>query len=114
MIKEMRLRDFQICTGSTGSMDSNKTVNLALFTSYEPVRLWFKERKIKAPFVKLVVNMTNEASRARLEGLVTVAIGICEAHIAVDFSTLLQRAADHHWVLGRVLHALGYVDQTIG
>jgi hypothetical protein len=114
MSKEMRLRDFQVSINTTGNMDDDVIIGRAFFTSFEPVVLWLRERIIKAPFGKLVVNLTNDATRARLEGHIMVAFGICHVAIAVDFSTLLQNAADHRWVFGRVLHALIYVDQQLG
>lgn len=109
MSKEVRLKDFQICGGPMGNMDEERAVNIALFSSYEPVRLWLKERTVKAPFGKIVVSLSDERIFAPWHGHVMNAIGICQVTEAVNLPTLRQNIGDHSWVLGLVLHALGCV-----
>lgn len=115
MNRLVRLVDFQVGLGSTSlGLDEQRPANLALFSTYEPIRLWLKERDVKAPFRKVVVGLSDQASFARWHGNVSNVAGICEITEAVDVTTLLAKAGDHRWVLGIVEHALGCVRRSTG
>ncbi len=115
MSKLVRLVDFQVGVGSTKlAQDEQRSANLSLFSTYEPVRLWLKEREVRAPFRKIVVSLSDEASFARWHGNVSNVAGICEVMEAVDPTTLVQRAGDHRWVLGVVEHALACIERNAG
>jgi hypothetical protein len=109
--KQVRLIDFQVYTRPTGYPSP---INEALFTAYEPIRLWLKERKIKAPFRKILISFVDEVWSARWHGQVSNAIGICEVTEAVVMPTLRRNAGDHRWVLGRVLHSLLCIARATG
>ena len=115
MTKNVRLIDFQVYAGSAGLADGEqRPINEALFATYEPVRLWLKENKVKAPFRKLLVSFADKVSTARWHGHVANAIGICEVTEAVDTHALGRDALDHRWVLGVVEHALSCVASATG
>jgi hypothetical protein len=115
MSKLVKLVDFQVHAGSVAChAGAQRPINEALFTTYEPVRLWLKAHGIKAPFRKIVVSFVDEASSARWHGHVSNAIGICEVTEAVDATMLVQKADDHRWVLGIVEHALGCIERSSG
>lgn len=115
MSKQVRLVDFQVYARPTGlAGDEQRPINEALFTTFEPVRLWLKEHEMKAPFRKIVVSIADEASSARWHGNVSNAIGICEVTEAVDMTMLVQKAGDHRWVFGLIEHALGCVARSAG
>ena len=112
--KQVRLIDFQVGAGFSGLvLDEEIEVNRALFTTYEPIRLWLREQGIKAPFCKIVVSFADEGRASKWHGSVMVAVGICEVTEAVDPSTLRNNAHDHRWVLGIVTHALACVAREI-
>ena len=113
MSKLARLVDFQVGVGSTGlALDEERSANHALFSTYEPVRLWLKERVVRAPFRKVVIALSDEATFARWHGNVSNVAGICEVTEAIDLRTLLEKASDHRWVLRIVEHALGCVARS--
>jgi hypothetical protein len=114
MSKDMRVRDFQVSAGSTGNMDEERAINLDLFSTYEPVRLWLKERVIKAPFRKVVVGFNNEAWAAPWHGKVMNAIGVCQVIESVDIAVLRQNAGDPRWVIAGVEHALSCIASALG
>ena len=115
MSKLLRLVDFQVGVGSANlRLDEQRTANLALFSTYEPVRLWLREREIKAPFRKIVVALSDQATFSRWHGNASNVAGICEVTEAVDVTTLLENARDHRWVLAVVDHALGCVRRSTG
>jgi hypothetical protein len=95
-------------------MDEERAINIALFAIYGPVRLWLKERVIKAPFSKVVVCFRDEASSAPWHGHVANAIGICQVTESVDVAVLRQNAGDHRWVIGVVEHALSCIASALG
>ena len=115
MNKLVRLVDFQVGVGSTNlAQHEQRSANLALFSTYEPVRLWLKERVIRAPFRKIVVSLSDEGSFACWHGNVSNVVGICEVMEAVDPATLVERAPDHRWVLGVVEHAIACIERDAG
>lgn len=115
MSKLIRLVDFQVYARPGGLADGEqRPINEALFTTYESVRLWLKEREVQAPFRKIVVALADEASSARWHGNVSNALGICEVTEAINSTMLLQRAGDHRWVLGVVEHALACIERSTG
>ncbi|HEY6562382.1 MAG TPA: hypothetical protein VI072_34175 [Polyangiaceae bacterium] len=96
-------------------LDSDRRrINHALFTSYEPVRLWLKEHNERAPFQKIVVSLDDKATAGPWQGNVANSGGVCEITEVVDIPTLESRAVDHRWVLGVVQHALGCVSRCVG
>src|SRR4051812_40065076 len=110
MSKITRLTDFQVYARPTGLVGGEqRSINEALFTAYEPVRLWLKEHELEAPFRKIVISLADYASSARWHGSVSNAVGICEATEAVELALLSRNAADHQWVLGIVGHALSCI-----
>jgi len=115
MKKQVRLVDFQIYARPTGlAAGEQRPINEALFTAFEPVRLWLKERQIRAPFRKIVVSLADSLACARWHGNVLNALGICEVTEAVEIPMLLEKAGDHRWVLGIAEHALGCVTRSTG
>ena len=118
MIKAARLRDFQLYARPTrthdGDVDPLGVTNLALFASYEPVRLWLREQKLAAPFQKLLVTLVDREAFSGWHGSVTHALGVCEVFEAVDMRMLRQAAGDHRWVLSLVDHALSCVARDTG
>ena len=113
--KQVRLIDFDVYADPGGlDMDEQKAINDALFTTYEPVRLWLKEHTVKAPFRKLLIILTDETWSAKWHGQVVVVGGICHVSEAVATPTLRNNAHDHRWVLGIVAHALACVAREIG
>lgn len=106
-----KLRDFQVFARAT--LGEQKAVNLALFATTEPVRLWLRERRFDAPFQKLLVSLTDAQTASQGHGSVTVVEGVCEISEAVDVEEVRTKALDHRWVLGIVKDALTRVaDQT--
>jgi len=113
--KSVRFMDFQVGVGSTSlALNEQRLANLALFSTYEPVRLWLKEREIKAPFRKCVITLSDEGTFTRWHGNVSNVAGICEVTEAINVTTLVQMAGDHRWVLGIVEHALACVARSTG
>ena len=53
----MRLVDFQIAPSGL-RLDEERALNLALFATFEPVRLWLRERRFVAPLRNIVVSRT--------------------------------------------------------
>jgi hypothetical protein len=115
MSKQARLVDFQVYARlSRLAEGEQKPLNEALFSTFEPVRLWLKDRVIEAPFKKIAISLADEASSARWHGNVSNAIGICQVTEAVNLPTLRESAGDHRWVLGIISHALGCVMRSTG
>jgi hypothetical protein len=113
MSKLSRFVDFQVYARPSGLADGEqKSINETLFSTYEPVRLWLKDRVIDAPFKKIAISVADEVSSARWHGNVSNAIGICQVTEAVNLLSLRQRAGDHRWVLGIVEHALACVARS--
>jgi hypothetical protein len=84
MSKLVRLVDFQVSAQSAGLVaGERKPINQALFTTFEPVRLWLKDRKIQAPFRKIAISLGDETWYARAHGAVTNVERICEVIEAV-------------------------------
>jgi hypothetical protein len=115
MSGQARLVDFQVYARPSGLAEAEqKPLNEALFSTFEPVRLWLRERRIHAPFKKIAISLADEVSSARWHGHVSNAIGICQVTEAVALRTLRESAGDHRWVLGLVKHALGCVTRSTG
>jgi hypothetical protein len=114
MSKNVRIIDFQVSAGSTGNMDEERAINVELFSTYEPVRLWLKDHVIKAPFRKVVVSFENQAWSTPWHGHMTNAFGICEVTESVDIAVLRQNAGDHRWVIRGVEHALSCIENALG
>ncbi len=115
MNKQVRLVDFQIFARASGLAEGEqKLLNEALFSTFEPVRLWLKERVIKAPFKKIAISLADETSSARWHGHVTNATGICQVTEAVQLAEMRQGAGNHRWVLAIVERALAHVARSTG
>ncbi len=113
MNRHTRLVDFQVHARRSGLAEGEqKPLNEALFSTFEPVRLWLKDRAIEGPFRKIAISLAADSSSARWHGNVSNAIGLCQVTEAVVLSELLQNAGDHRWVLGIVQHALKCVTQS--
>ena len=82
----MILRDFQIYAAPSAS---DYAINLSTFPIYEAVRLDLKSRKPTAPFVKIVVRLSDSSTVSR--AFVTVALAICEVTLPVDLPRLAAR-----------------------
>ena len=106
MSKQVRFTDFQVLAYAPYIAEQEQAFNKILFSIYEPVRLWLKERTVKAPFGKIVVSLSDDTIFAPWHGHVTNVFGICEVTEAVDVPTLRKNIGDHAWVFGHVLHAL--------
>ena len=115
MTRALRVVDFQVSARRAGLVgDEHRIVNEALFSTYEPVRLWLKEREVRGPFRALVVSLADEAAARRWHGLVSNAAGICEVTEAIAVPVMKDNASDHRWVMGLVKHALGGVALMLG
>src|SRR5690349_1404690 len=114
MTRSARLTDFQIMVGAMGRLDTERAVNIALFTSFELVRLWLKERKISAPFDKIVIEFRDISVNPDWHGDVTNVDGLCHVMYAVDLSELQGRAEHHRRVLGVTEHALQFLSKALG
>jgi len=109
----MRISDFQICAPSSLALDDGRVINHALFSAYEPVRLWLKENGIHAPFRKLVVSLLDERSSARWHGKVSNVFGVCEVNQAIDVVDLRKSVETNAWVFDVALRGLGCVKAAI-
>lgn len=99
--------DFQVFARAQGFIgNEQRSINEALFVTYEPIRLWLKEHTVKAPFRKLLVSFADESSSAPWHGSVSTTAGICEVTEAVAPSQLRQNAKNHRWVIKQINHAL--------
>ncbi len=115
MSRALRVVDFQVHARPAGLLDDEeRAVTEALFSTYEPVRLWLQEREVRGPFRALIVSLADEAAARRWHGLVSYAAGICEVTEAIAVPVLKDNASDHRWVMGLVKHALASVAQMIG
>jgi hypothetical protein len=115
MSKATRLADFQVCAPPAGlDLDVQRRINEALFTVFEPIRLWLKEHVVAAPFRKVIVSLVDAASFAQWHGRVSNVMGVCEVMEAVDVAALRKYTDDHRWVLRIVEHALGCVAENTG
>ena len=115
MSKQARFVDFQVYARPSGLAEGEqKPLNEALFSTFEPVRLWLKEHVIGAPFKKIAISLADEITSALWHGNVSNAVGICQVTEAVNLSMMRQSAGDHRWVLGIVLDALGCVARSTG
>lgn len=114
MSKVTRLVDFQVYARPAGPGDAQRSVNEALFATFEAVRLWLKAHEVRAPFRKLVVSLSDESTSSAWHGNVSNALGVCEVTEAIDRDLLIQKAGDHRWVLSVVVHALRCVEQNSG
>lgn len=110
-----RLIDMQVHAGSAGlELEEQRVISLALFTVFEPIRLWLREHDIRAPFRKLLVTLADQDVFAKWHGQVVNVGGVCEVTEAVSVASLKQNATDHTWVLGYVEHALQAVSNDLG
>lgn len=111
MTVHARLRDFQIFSEQP---ELQASYHDALFATYEPVRLWLRERKPTAPFKKILVCLDDERTAKPFHGHVMNALGVCRIFEAVNASTLAKHVEDHRWLLGVVVDALGHVAKATG
>jgi hypothetical protein len=111
MKKNARLQDFQVFCGAAFA-DEQRSLNESLFATYEPVRLWVKERTLSAPFRKLLVSLRDQETSRQWHGQVAMAAGVCEITESVSLAELREHAGNHKWVLGIVDHALRCVAET--
>lgn len=111
MTVHARLRDFQI---RSEQPELQASLNGAFFAAYEPVRLWLRERKPLAPFQKILICLDDERTARPWHGHVMNALGVCSITEAVDTSALVKHVADHRWLLGVVVDALGHVEKATG
>ncbi len=114
MPKSFRFVDVQFAASSGLALDDARAANLALFATYEPLRLWLKEHEVAAPFRKLAVTFADARVAAPWHGHVANVRGVCEVTEAVEPRELAERAADHRWLLAGVQHALSRVNQSLG
>jgi hypothetical protein len=108
----MELRDFQVFAGASAA--DQKPINEALFTTFEPIRLWSRARRVTAPFKKLVIMLKDTTKFKEWHGEVKIVEGVCAVTEAVALEELEQCARDHHWVLAIIKHALGCVAAKTG
>lgn len=109
-----RLVDFQISVRSVPELEERRRINRALFAAYEPIRLWLRDRPVKAPFRKILIDLSDDPRERPWHGQATVALGICEAAEVVAPGELGARVEDHRWVFARVLDALEHVREKTG
>jgi hypothetical protein len=115
MTRPRRLVDFQITIGpSTLREEDRRLANLSLFSTYEPVRLWLKERDIQAPFEKILVNLCAEATFAAVHGSVVDCAGVCEVIQALDPGAIATGVGDHRWACGVAAQSLMVIQQETG
>jgi hypothetical protein len=115
MSKAMRFVDFQLSARPAGlSQEERKPLNETLFASYEPIRLWLKERAVQAPFKKIAITIADHESSAKWHGNVANAVGVCQVTEAVASSMIGDGVRDHRWVFAIVANALEHVAQKTG
>jgi hypothetical protein len=111
----MRLVDFQVSARPAGlSLDQQKAVNEGVFPVYEALRLWLKERRIAAPFKKVLVSLADRRTSEKWHGNVMTALGVCEVTEAVQVEDLLQNRGQHGWTCSRILDALAHISSGAG
>ncbi len=108
----MRLVDFQVYIPSATA--DWKAANHSLFPVYEAVRLWLKDRKLEAPFKKIVVTLKDQQHSKQWHGKTTVALGICEVTEGVDFGELLARHRDVTWTVSLTCQGLDHIAAATG
>jgi len=107
-----RLVDFQIIVSA--ERPGARRLNRALFTAYEPIRLWLRDRSVEAPFRKTLIDLSDDPREEPWHGQATVALGICEVAEVVPSGELGAHVEDHRWVFARVLDGLEHVRENTG
>jgi len=95
-------------------MDQDRAVHVALFATYEPIRLWVKAQGIRAPFCKLALSLRPVDTWSKREGDSFIVERIAEVIETVHKSEVAEKASDLRWVVHRVLNALTNVDKALG
>jgi hypothetical protein len=107
MTRPRRLVDFQITVGpSTLQEGERRSANLSLFSTYEPVRLWLKERDVRAPFEKILIGLCAETTFAAISGSVVDGAGVCEVILALDPGAIAAGVINQRWAFGIAEQAL--------
>jgi hypothetical protein len=114
----MRLVDFQLNAFPPAfaglSEDVAKGVNGACFPVYESLRLWLKDRKVEAPFRKIVIDIRDASKHADWHGRAFSALGVCRVNEAVDPVVLRAHAQDTEWLASLVLDGLDHIEAETG
>jgi hypothetical protein len=107
-------RDFDVLARVAGlTFDEERTVNLALSATSEPIRLWLKTQVIKAPFVKLVIRFEDEMGFDRSKPSVINVLGVCRVFEPVSSSLIRESAGDHRWVIAAIRPALRRLEKEL-
>lgn len=113
--KERRFTVFGIGSARLGETTAEtRELGLALFATGEPIHLWLKRQKLKAPFTRLFVNFEDEKSYKHAHGKVLIGEGECTVIEAVSVPLLLSHASDRVWVISKISHALQCVVAQVG
>jgi hypothetical protein len=95
------------------TFDEERTVNIALSATSEPIRLWLKTRVIKAFFVKIVVEFVNEADYHLWPDKAMNAFGVCQVFEPINLSALRENAGNHRWVIAAIRPALRRLEKEL-
>lgn len=108
----MRVTDFQILVGAFAGHEQ-RALNEAAFAWFEPLRLRLRDRRVNAPFRKIVVSL-RDVSFAHWEGHVSNAAGVCEVIAIVESDGLGAKISDPRWMAHVVERSLQNVAQATG
>ena len=113
--KTSRFVDLQLFVGPGGLDDAaRRAANEALFVVYEPLRLWLREARLRAPFAKLLITIVDARTMATHHGQVSVAGGVCEVLHALPLGEAVEHVRDHRWALRLVSDSLERVERQRG
>ena len=107
----MILRDCQIAADlSALVVSTQREINHGLFASFEPIRLWLREQRHRAPFQKLLLEFVGPEHELSMPLTVE---GMCWANDVVSAEELRLGSASNRWVLPRLSSALGRISQAL-
>lgn len=114
MVKLSRMVDIQIVVMPHAlHAEELRRANQVLFTVYEPIRLWLKERQILAPFRKLSVGFVNEETSSATHGWVNNANSVCLIDLLAPLAALKRVHRDRPWAFAAMIEALGHVHERL-
>lgn len=110
----VRIVDFQVYFAAAGlSAPEQMFCNRAAFPVYEAARLWLRERRVEAPFRKLLVTVKADPYDVQWHGAVQTANGVCEVTLCVPQAEVSARC-NPSWVAVAALEGLERVRVETG
>jgi len=96
------------------SLEEERRFNREILATEHPINLWLEERRMKAPFCKLVVDLLDERC-----GLTLGHVGVGHTSIGVvlestQYPDLCENAGNPRWVVDKILSALRRIDEKAG